>query len=120
MIRSLRHHLLPTIAGVLLFAGVSSAQISRSYQNQTPITIPASGPSAPYGTQVTVSQIVGTVTNVTVGLKNVTHANPGELRLILRGPSGQTVALYNATPPTGTSGMVAASSSRTSSIPPHS
>jgi hypothetical protein len=98
MIRSLRHFL-QGLACLLLFAGVSAAQVTRTFANPTPLVIPATGPSAPYGTSIPIANVFnGIVTNVSVTLKDVTHPNPAELRLILVGPNGQTAALFDTTP----------------------
>jgi subtilisin-like proprotein convertase family protein len=102
MIRSSRHLLLLRLllagAGVLLLARVGVAQTTQSYTNGTAFTVPAAGPATPYSTSITVPAPTGTVTNVTVTLKDVTHQDPRQIRVILRGPSGQTAAILNPIP----------------------
>ncbi len=98
MIRSSRfRQYLIALGSVLLVARVSAAQVTHTFSNPTLLTVPSIGPTAPYGTTITVSGVRGTVTNVTVTVKDVSHGDPGQLRLILVGPTGQTAALLEGT-----------------------
>ncbi len=98
MIRSSRfRQYLIALGSVLLVARVSAAQVTHTFSNPTALAVPSVGPTTPYGTTITVSGVRGTVTNVAVTLKDVSHGDPGQLRLILLGPTGQTAALMDAT-----------------------
>ncbi len=98
MIRSSRfRQYLIALGSVLLVARVSAAQVTYTFSNPTPLTVPSTGPTSPYGTTITVSGVRGTVTNVAVTVKDVSHGDPGQLRLILVGPTGQTAALLEGT-----------------------
>ena len=97
MIRSLRHLLL-AVAGILLLARAGAAQVTYAYANATAFNVPAAGPAAPFSTAIAVPALKGTVTNVTVTLKDVTHQDPREIRVILRGPTGQVAAILNPIP----------------------
>jgi subtilisin-like proprotein convertase family protein len=85
------------VGGLLITANICRAQVTHTFTNTTPLAIPATGPSSPYGTTIVASGVRGTVTNVTVTLKNLTHANPAELHVIVRTPAGLTVALLEQT-----------------------
>jgi subtilisin-like proprotein convertase family protein len=64
--------------------------------NGGPITIPTQGNGNPYPSQISVGGLTGTVTNVTVTLNGVSHTWPGDMRILLVGPNGQTVTLLSA------------------------
>ena len=49
--------------------------------------------ATPYPSQIAVTGMTGTVTDVNVTLTNLTHPAPNDLRMLLVGPSGQTTAL---------------------------
>ena len=60
-----------------------------TFSNNTAVTIPTSGAGVPYPSNITVSGLSGAITNVTVTLKNLSHTFPGDVGMLLVGPSGQ-------------------------------
>ena len=62
--------------------------------NSTSISIPDSGASTPYPSNVTVSNISGTAA-VRVRLFGLTHTFPGDLDLLLVGPGGQKMVIMS-------------------------
>ena len=81
--------------------GERSATLSQVVDNATTVngntfcndasalTVNDAGTGAPYPSHVVVSGLAGTISKVTVQLKNVTHAFPDDLDVLLAGPSGQ-------------------------------
>jgi subtilisin-like proprotein convertase family protein len=57
------------------------------FENNSLITIPASGPANPYPSTINVSGVTGTVTKVVVGLR-MNHTNPDDLDILLVNPTG--------------------------------
>jgi uncharacterized repeat protein (TIGR01451 family) len=72
-----------------------------TFWNTNPIQIPASqfvpepdsGPANPYPSLLTVSDVTGFVSQVTVTLSNLSHSYPHDIAMLLVGPEGQNVAL---------------------------
>jgi subtilisin-like proprotein convertase family protein len=67
-----------------------------SFSNTTPIQIPAAGlgapsgaPANPYPSSIAVSGLAGTVSGVSLTIRNFTHGSPGDIDLLLVGPAGQ-------------------------------
>jgi hypothetical protein len=60
-----------------------------TFSNATPVTIPTSGAGVPYPSNINVAGLSGTVSNVTVNLKNLSHTFPGDVGMLLVGPGGQ-------------------------------
>jgi uncharacterized repeat protein (TIGR01451 family) len=60
-----------------------------------PIQILDAGPSDPYPSIITVSNLVGTLSKVTVTLSDLTHTYPADLDILLVGPQGQNVLLMS-------------------------
>lgn len=79
-----------------LALGVFTAPAGAVVFNGSTISIPASGNGSPYPSQISVGGLTGTVTNVTVTLNGVSHTWPGDMRILLVGPNGQTVTLLSA------------------------
>jgi subtilisin-like proprotein convertase family protein len=63
--------------------------------NASALTIPDSGPTTPYGTSVSVAGNPDTITDVNVTLRGLTHTDPGDLDIMLVGPTGQRVMLLS-------------------------
>ena len=69
-----------------------------TFSNPAPITIPASGtagPAAPYPSNITVSGVTGTITDVNVTLSGFSHTFPGDVGVLLVGPTGANVVLMD-------------------------
>src|SRR5205085_7902073 len=68
----------------------ANSQISTSFSNATSITIPGSGtgstsgaPASVYPSNVAVSGLTGTVSNITVTLKGLNHTFPSDVDMLL-------------------------------------
>jgi subtilisin-like proprotein convertase family protein len=75
---------------------------SQTFSNATPIVIPASGtgattgsPSNPYPSAITVAGLTNPVSKITVTLKQITHAFPGDVDVLLVGPTGVKFVLMS-------------------------
>ena len=64
-----------------------------TYNNDTPIIIPAQGIANPYPSSITVSGMAGPITDVNVGLDGLTHAIVQDVLIVLVAPSGQGLML---------------------------
>ena len=69
---------------------------TQTFSNSGAIAIPAVGtgastgsPAAPYPSTINVSGMPGTISNVVVKLKNLSHTFPGDVDFLLVGPGGQ-------------------------------
>ena len=73
--------------------------VSNSYANSDydPVTIPAVGPSTPYPTGLDIDGVPGTITDVDVVLRSISHTFPTDLDVMLVGPGGQRVLLMSDT-----------------------
>ncbi|HJT65584.1 MAG TPA: lamin tail domain-containing protein [Pyrinomonadaceae bacterium] len=71
------------------------------FSNSVPIEIPAINSSAdpepaiPYPSDIDVLGLTGIVTNVSVTIQGLTHSSPGDLDMLLLGPSGQTFHFWS-------------------------
>ncbi|MEY4385507.1 MAG: hypothetical protein RLY20_790 [Verrucomicrobiota bacterium] len=68
---------------------------TKSFTNAAAITIPDSGPSPTYPSTINVSGLGGTITNVTVTLRNLTHTWASDADVLLVSPSGQAMVLMS-------------------------
>ncbi|MBH0167021.1 proprotein convertase P-domain-containing protein [Fictibacillus sp. 7GRE50] len=68
---------------------------TNQFANPNVITIPDSGAATPYPSIINVSGLSGTITNVTVILRNLTHSYLSDLQVLLVGPQGQNVILMS-------------------------
>jgi hypothetical protein len=89
-----------SLLSLVLFATASTGLCSTIFSNTSSISIPATTggvtlpvTSDPYPSQISVSGMVGTLTDISVILNgwtdNGTSANPGNLYFLLAGPGGQ-------------------------------
>jgi VCBS repeat-containing protein len=62
---------------------------TKSFTNSAAITIPDSGPATPYPSTINVTNLGGTVTNVTLTLRNLSHTWTRDIDILLVGPNGQ-------------------------------
>jgi hypothetical protein len=85
------------LTGGLAFAASCAALIAApvagatTYNNDTPILIPASGAANPYPSSITVSGTSGPITDVNVGLDGLSHSNSVQVSIALVAPSGQAL-----------------------------
>lgn len=66
-----------------------------SFANPAAITIPSSGNGTPYPSTINVTGLGGTVTKVTATVTNMTHTWPNDVGVLLIGPGGQSLVLFN-------------------------
>ena len=88
--------MLLALGGVVLL-GVHSAS-GATFANPTLISInPAGAPPSvnPYPSVITVSNLPGTITDVSVTLSNLFHTFPDDIDILLVGPGGQRVLLMS-------------------------
>ncbi len=64
-----------------------------TFTNGVPLAIPASGPSAPYPSDIAVSGVTGPVTRVNAILHGFHHEYTQDVRVLLVGPGGQSSVL---------------------------
>ncbi|HEV2904006.1 MAG TPA: proprotein convertase P-domain-containing protein, partial [Pyrinomonadaceae bacterium] len=88
-------------ASFTIKAGGTFTNVS-TFSNTGAITIPAVGtgatagaPANPYPSNISVSGIVGTVTNVRVKLTGLNHTFPGDVDMLLVGPTGQKFTILS-------------------------
>ena len=68
---------------------------SRSFTNSNVIIIPNSGQANTYPSTLAVSGIAGSVSKVTVTIRQLTHTFPEDIDMLLVGPAGQKVMLMS-------------------------
>jgi uncharacterized repeat protein (TIGR01451 family) len=66
-----------------------------SFSNSAEIVIPQVGAATPYPSVITVSNMVGTISKVTVRLENFSHTYPSDVDVLLVSPSGQKLLLMS-------------------------
>jgi hypothetical protein len=66
-----------------------------SFTASTPIEIPEQGVALPYPSTIAVSNLVGSISRVTVALEGLSHEVPDDLDVWLVGPGGTTVLLMS-------------------------
>ncbi|PYJ08279.1 MAG: hypothetical protein DMF06_13305, partial [Verrucomicrobia bacterium] len=66
-----------------------------TFANLGIITIPDSGPGAPYPSNISVAGLGGTITKVTVKLTNLSHTFPSDIDILLVGPGGQNAIIMS-------------------------
>ena len=74
--------------------------LGTSFLNSGAIPIPGTGttgPASPYPSNISVSGFTGTVTKVTVALKQMNHTFPDDIDVLLVGPTGAKVLLMSDT-----------------------
>ena len=99
--------ILAMILAIGLMAGCSPAPVPQTatFSNAQRIEIPANagavtiGPAFPYPSPITVSGMPSSVTNIEVTLYDLSHTLPGDVEVLLVGPSGAHVILLSDAPP---------------------
>ncbi len=66
-----------------------------SGENTLAVAIPDSGIASPYPSSITLTNMIGAVTDVVVSLENFSHTAPDDVDLLLLGPGGQSVILMS-------------------------
>jgi subtilisin-like proprotein convertase family protein len=99
--------MLPATAASQVFCFINPTEgtireISQTFSNSAAIVIPASGtgaatgaPATPYPPTITIAGFTGTVARVTVKLKQISHAFPGDIDVLLVGPTGAKFVLMS-------------------------
>jgi subtilisin-like proprotein convertase family protein len=95
--------LVTTSAGAVAAAGTTVTPsgpvsiVSNNYASSDydPVTIPAVGPSTPNPTSLDIDAVPGTITDVDVVVRSISHTFPSDLDLMLVGPGGQRVVLMS-------------------------
>ncbi len=65
-----------------------------TFTNPAAITIPSSGAATPYPSTIAVSGLTGTVAKVTATLTGASHTWPDDINVLLVGPAGQKMVLW--------------------------
>jgi subtilisin-like proprotein convertase family protein len=73
----------------------SSAVGTKSFTNAAAITIPDSGAATPYPSVINVAGMDGTISNVTVTLRNLIHTWKSDVDAVLLSPAGQKVMVMS-------------------------
>ena len=74
------------------------AGATETFSNATPIAIPGvdtSGPAAPYPSSIMVAGVVAPVVGLKVRLNGLSHTFPGDIDVLLVGPTGQAMVLLS-------------------------
>jgi subtilisin-like proprotein convertase family protein len=85
------------LAGLLLFSMMTPVW-AVVFTNPAAITINDAttvGTANPYSSNITVSGMTGTITNITVGLSNINHTFPDDLDLLLVAPNGNNLVIFS-------------------------
>ena len=82
------------VAWGLVGAGSLSAA-TESFANAASITILDAQAATPYPSQIDVSGMEGTITNVTVTLSGLNHTWLSDVDVLLVGPAGQMVLIFS-------------------------
>ena len=63
--------------------------------NTNQINISSAGTATPYPSEIQISGLNGIITNVSVGLENVSHTLPDDIDILLVSPSGRSIILMS-------------------------
>jgi subtilisin-like proprotein convertase family protein len=80
--------------GALLPASASAVVVTDA-SNTAPITVGDLAHASPDPSDITVSGVKGTITDVNVFINGINHTNPDDFEILLQGPFGQTTSLMN-------------------------
>ncbi|HEX8568176.1 MAG TPA: Calx-beta domain-containing protein [Pyrinomonadaceae bacterium] len=69
-------------------ASSTASSFNTVFSNTTPITIPDSGTAAPYPSNITVSGMAGTISDLNVRINNLSHSYPDDIAFLLVSPDG--------------------------------
>jgi subtilisin-like proprotein convertase family protein len=77
-------------------AGLGSSALGTfTFTNGAPITIPSSGPGAPYPSSILVAGLGAAIADVNVTITGLSHTWPDDIDLLLVGPTGVTTVLMS-------------------------
>src|SRR5204863_3033302 len=76
-------------------SATTPAQSVLSWTNAGVINIPSVGNATPYPSTINVSGMSGTISDVTVTLRNVSHTWPADIDILLVGPGGQKAVIFS-------------------------
>jgi subtilisin family serine protease/subtilisin-like proprotein convertase family protein len=82
-------------ASITVIVNSPTASGTASFYSPTAITIPDSGAATPYPSAINVSGMSGTISKVTVTLRNMTHEWARDVDILLVSPTGQNVILMS-------------------------
>ena len=82
------------IAACVLLTGTLRADVM-SFANSTNITIRDGNSASLYPSSITVSGMTGTISKVTVQLKNLSHSQASDMDMLLVGPTGAKLVLFS-------------------------
>ena len=85
---------IPASASQILCA-ISGTDGVLTFSNTTSTTVPSSGAASPYPSNIAVAGVKGPVTKVTVTLRDMTHTYPGDMDVLLVGPTGVKLILMS-------------------------
>ena len=84
------------LAAVFLFATVQPASaLTVISSNPSSITINSVGPATPYPATINVSGLSGPIVDLNVRLNGLSHTFPNDVAVLLVGPGGQSVVLFD-------------------------
>lgn len=85
----------PLVLILLGGAATKTGAAPIDFSNPTSISIPDSGAATPYPSNISVSGLTGTVTDVNVTLFGLTHTFPDDIDILLVGPTGVKIRLMS-------------------------
>jgi hypothetical protein len=87
---------LVNLGGVLTFVfTMAQPAAAVNFSNPAAIIIPELGPASPYPSIITVTGVVGAISDVNVTLMGFSHTFPNDVGVLLVGPGGQRVVLMD-------------------------
>jgi subtilisin-like proprotein convertase family protein len=87
---------LVNLGGVLTFVfTMAQPAAAINFSNPAAIIIPELGPANPYPSIITVTSVVGAISDVNVTLTGFSHTFPSDVGVLLVGPGGQRVVLMD-------------------------
>jgi len=83
------------VVATLGLIGTPAQASTVTFTNTSGITIPATGFVSPYPSAIAVSGLTGTITDVDVTLTDLQHADIDQVGVLLEGPGGQALELFD-------------------------
>ncbi len=79
-----------------VWLGTAASAGTGTFQNTTALTIPDYGAASVYPSEITVSGLAGTITDVNATITGFSHTGPTGVRVLLVGPGGQFTELMSS------------------------